>query len=95
MLAQPKTLVLTVGQDAQRMGRVAVQQALRAIRGQHIAHLDTYIPTTEFTKRQPAGTPDLAGRPQGRPAVDRGSHASQLRPRAYMIVKSVDVASRP
>jgi simple sugar transport system substrate-binding protein len=49
MLAQPKTLVLTVGQDAQRMGRVAVQQALRAVRGQQIAQFDTYIPTTEFT----------------------------------------------
>jgi ABC-type sugar transport system substrate-binding protein len=49
MLAQPKTLVLTVGQDAQGMGRVAVQQALRAVRGQQIAQFDTYIPTTEFT----------------------------------------------
>jgi simple sugar transport system substrate-binding protein len=49
MLAQPKTLVLTVGQDAQRMGRVAVQQALRAVRGQQNAQSDTFIPTTEFT----------------------------------------------
>ncbi|MCW3014427.1 MAG: hypothetical protein JWO02_1519 [Solirubrobacterales bacterium] len=55
MLAQPKTLVLTVGQDAQRMGRVAVQQALRAIRGQQIAQFDTYIPTTEFTSDNPQG----------------------------------------
>jgi ABC-type sugar transport system substrate-binding protein len=49
MLAQPKTLVLTVGQDPQRMGRVAVQQALRAVRGQRISPFETYIPTTEFT----------------------------------------------
>ncbi len=49
MLAQPNTLVLTVGQDAQRMGRVAVQQALREVRGQHNARFDTFIPTTEFT----------------------------------------------
>ena len=55
MLAQPKTLVLTVGQDAQRMGRVAVQQALRAVRGQQIAHFDTYILTTEFTSDNPQG----------------------------------------
>ena len=49
MLAEPKRLVLTVGQDAQRMGRVAVQQALRAVEGRHNAQFDTYIPTTEFT----------------------------------------------
>jgi ABC-type sugar transport system substrate-binding protein len=49
MLAQPKTLVLTVGQDAQRMGRVATQQALRAVRGEQNARFDSYIPTTEFT----------------------------------------------
>lgn len=55
MLAQPKTLVLTVGQDAQRMGRVAVQQALRAVRGQQIAQFDTYISTTEFTSDNPQG----------------------------------------
>ena len=55
MLAQPKTLVLTVGQDAQRMGRVAVQQALRAVRGQQIAQFVTYISTTEFTSDNPQG----------------------------------------
>jgi sugar transport system substrate-binding protein len=55
MLAQPKTFVLTVGQDAQRMGRVAVQQALRAVRGQQIAQFDTYISTTEFTSDNPHG----------------------------------------
>ena len=55
MLAQPKTLVLTVGQDAQRMGRVAVEQALRAVRGQQIARFDTYISTTEFTSDNPQG----------------------------------------
>jgi ABC-type sugar transport system substrate-binding protein len=55
MLAHPKTLVLTVGQDAQRMGRVAVQQALRAVRGQQIAQFDTYIPTSEFTSDNPQG----------------------------------------
>jgi simple sugar transport system substrate-binding protein len=53
MLAQPKTLVLTVGQDPQRMGRVAVQQALRAVRGQQITQFDTYISTTEFTSDNP------------------------------------------
>jgi ABC-type sugar transport system substrate-binding protein len=55
MLAQPRTMVLTVGQDAQRMGRVAVEQALRAVRGQPIAQFDTYIPTTEFTSDNPQG----------------------------------------
>jgi ABC-type sugar transport system substrate-binding protein len=49
MLAQPETLVLTVGQDPQRMGRVAVQEALRAVRGEQNAQFETYIPTTEFT----------------------------------------------
>jgi sugar transport system substrate-binding protein len=55
MLALPKTLVLTVGQDPQRMGRVAVQQALRAVRGQQITQFDTYIATTEFTSDDPQG----------------------------------------
>src|SRR6201994_425412 len=55
MLAQPNTLVLTVGQDPQRMGRAAVQQALRAVRGQQIAQFDTFIPTTEFTSDDPQG----------------------------------------
>jgi ABC-type sugar transport system substrate-binding protein len=49
MLAHPETLVLTVGQEPQRMGRVAVQQALRAARGEQGAQFETYIPTTEFT----------------------------------------------
>src|SRR4051794_5874827 len=55
MLAQRKTLVLTVGQGAQRMRRVAVQQALRAVRGEQIAQFDTYISTREFTSANPQG----------------------------------------
>ena len=73
MLAQPKTLVLTVGQDAKRMGRVAVQQALRAVRGQQIAQFDTYIPTTAFTSDNPQGLRYLAGGPPGRPGRSRRS----------------------
>jgi simple sugar transport system substrate-binding protein len=49
MLARPETLVLTVGQDPQRMGHVAVQEALGAVRGKQNARFETYIPTTEFT----------------------------------------------
>jgi ABC-type sugar transport system substrate-binding protein len=49
MLAEPETLVLTVGQDPQRMGRVAVREALRAARGEKTSQFETYIPTTEFT----------------------------------------------
>ena len=37
------------------MGRVAVQQALRAVRGQQIMKFDTYISTTEFTSDNPQG----------------------------------------
>jgi len=55
MLAQPETLVLTVGQDPQRMGRVAVQEALRAVRGKQGAQFETYIPTTEFTSDDRSG----------------------------------------
>jgi sugar transport system substrate-binding protein len=49
MLAQPETLVLTVGQDPQRMGRVAVREALRAVRGEQSPKFETYIPTTKFS----------------------------------------------
>jgi len=55
MLAQPETVVLTVGQDPQRMGRVAVQEALRAVRGKQGAQFETYIPTTEFTSDDRSG----------------------------------------
>jgi simple sugar transport system substrate-binding protein len=55
MLSQPKTLVLTVGQDPQRMGRVAVQEALSAARGEQSAQFETYIPTTEFTSEDRRG----------------------------------------
>jgi ABC-type sugar transport system substrate-binding protein len=55
MLTRPKTLVLTVGQDAQRMGRVAVHQALLAIGGKRITQFNTYIPTTEFTSDNAQG----------------------------------------
>jgi sugar transport system substrate-binding protein len=56
MLAHPQTLVLTVGQDPQRMGRVAVQEALSALRGNPSpAPFEIYIPTTEFTSEDRRG----------------------------------------